>query len=198
MALLSRGDLVFSDETRGGSDITRYLIGLGHRDIWFVGNTRLPWFARCFAGFNQEMDEAGLAPRHISIDSENDGEVGYIGTKSLIARGEPVTAIFAGNDSTAHGVYKALRDCGLSIPEDISVVGCDDTVGDWLYPGLTSIREFPEHLGKQMVELILSRIAKPGLEPRLVTIPTELIKRDSCLPILGTSKVAPEKTLQVD
>jgi DNA-binding LacI/PurR family transcriptional regulator len=78
------------------------------------------------------------------------------------------------------------------------VVGCDDTVGDWLYPGLTSIREFPEHLGKQMVELILSRIAKPGLEPRLVTIPTELIKRDSCLPILGTSKVAPEKTLQVD
>ena len=40
--------------------MTRYLIGLGHRDIWFVGNTRLPWFARCFAGYGQAMDDAGL------------------------------------------------------------------------------------------------------------------------------------------
>jgi DNA-binding LacI/PurR family transcriptional regulator len=175
-----KGDLIFSDDTGGARDMTRYLISLGHRDIAFVGNTRLPWFARCFAGYLRAMEEAGLPPRQSSIDSEDDSEVGYLGTKSLLARREPITAIFAGNDSTAHGVYKGLRDCGLRIPDDISVAGCDDTVGEWLYPGLSTIREFPEHLGKQMVELILQRIANPAIEPRHITVPTELIKRDSC------------------
>jgi DNA-binding LacI/PurR family transcriptional regulator len=160
--------------------MTRYLLGLGHRHIGFVGNTRLPWFARCFAGYRRAMDEAGVAPVHSSIDSEDDTEIGYLGTKSLLARGEPLTAIFAGNDQTAHGVYKAIRDSGLRIPDDISVAGCDDTVGAWLYPGLTTIREFPEQLGKQMVEMILNRIAKPDQAPQRITIPTELIKRDSC------------------
>jgi DNA-binding LacI/PurR family transcriptional regulator len=193
-----KGDLVFSDETRGGGDMTRYLIGLGHRDIWFVGNTRLPWFARCFAGYGQAMEEAGLPPRYLSVDSEDDAEVGYLATKSLVARGERATAIFAGNDATAHGVYKGLRDCGLRIPDDMSVAGCDDTVGEWLYPGLTTIREFPEHLGKQMVELILSRIAKPGLESRQVTVPTELIKRESCRPIAATGHAAAKRVLRAD
>jgi DNA-binding LacI/PurR family transcriptional regulator len=67
----------------------------------------------------------------------------------------------------------------LRIPEDVSVVGCDDTVGSWLFPTLTTLREFPEQLGKQMVELLLNRIANPELEPQQVTVPTEIIKRDS-------------------
>ena len=125
------------------------------------------------------MEAAGLAPRQSTIDSENEAEIGYLGTRSLLARGEPVTAIFAGNDETAHGVYKGLRDSGLRIPEDVSVVGCDDTVGSWLFPTLTTLREFPEQLGKQMVELLLNRIANPGLGPQQVTVPTEVIKRDS-------------------
>jgi DNA-binding LacI/PurR family transcriptional regulator len=193
---LSKGDLVFSDETRGASDMTRYLLGLGHREIWFVGNTRLPWFARCFAGYSQEMEDAGLPAQHLSVDSEDDAEVGYIASKSLVARGERVTAIFAGNDATAHGVYKGLRDCGLRIPDDVSVAGCDDTVGEWLYPSLTTIREFPEQLGKQMAELLLSRLANPALEFRQITVPTELIKRDSCQPLAITANASPEKMLQ--
>jgi DNA-binding LacI/PurR family transcriptional regulator len=192
----AKGDTIYADDTRGAVDMTRYLISLGHCDIYFLGNIRLPWFARCYAGYTRAMNEAGLAPRHSTIDSEEDSEVGYLGTKSLLARGEPVSAIFAGNDSTAHGVYKGLRDTGLIIPDDISVVGCDDTVGQWLYPGLTTIREFPEQLGKQMVELILKRIANPGLQPQRVTVPTELIKRDSCRRISATGDMAPEKALQ--
>lgn len=173
-------DVVFSDDIQGGRDMTRYLISLGHRDIWFVGNLRLPWFARCFEGFRRAMEEAGLAPRHSTVDSEDETDIGYLGTKSLLARGEPVSAIFAGNDSTAHGVYKGLRDSGLDIPGDISVVGCDDTVGSWLYPPLTTIREFPEQLGKEMIELLVNRIADPSQERQQVILPTELIKRDSC------------------
>jgi DNA-binding LacI/PurR family transcriptional regulator len=175
-------DAVFSDDIQGSADITRYLIGLGHRRISFVGNIRLPWFARCFTGYQRAMEESGLKSTHSSIDSEDDAEIGYLGTKSLLARGEPVTAILAGNDTTAHGVYKALRDSGLEIPDDVSVAGCDDTVGMWLYPRLTTIREFPEQLGKQMVELILNRIANPAQAPQRITLPTELIKRDSCRP----------------
>lgn len=173
-------DVVFSDEIQGAHDMTRYLIGLGHRHIGFVGNIRLPWFARCFAGYRRAMEEANLDPAHSSIDSEDDTEIGYLGAKSLLAREEPFTAIFAGNDQTAHGVYKALRDSGLRIPEDISVAGCDDTSGAWLYPSLTTIREFPEQLGKQMVEIIFNRIANPHQSSQRVTIPTEFIKRDSC------------------
>lgn len=173
-------DLIFADDIQGGMDMTRYLISIGHSDIWFVGNLRFPWFARCFAGYNNAMDEAGLEAHSITMDSEDDAEVGYLGTKSLLARGERVTAIFAGNDSTAHGVYRALRDSGLRIPEDVSVVGCDDTIGAWLYPGLTTLREFPEQLGKQMVDLVLNRITNLGTEPQRVVIPTEIIKRESC------------------
>jgi DNA-binding LacI/PurR family transcriptional regulator len=180
---LKNSDVVFADDIQGGEDATRYLIGLGHRNIGFVGNTRLPWFARCYEGYRRAMDEAGLEPRESSTDSVDDTESGYLGTKSLLARDESVTAILAGNDPTAHGVYKALRDRGLSIPDDISVAGCDDTVGTWLYPALTTTREFPEQLGKQLVESVLNRIAKPDQDPQCVTIPTEFIKRDSCGPI---------------
>lgn len=192
----AKGDLIFADDTRGAADMTRYLLSLGHKHIWFVGNTRLPWFARCFAGYSRVMEEAGLAVKHSSIDSEDDSEVGYLGTKSLLSRGEAVTAIFAGNDSTAHGVYKALRDSGLRVPDDISVAGCDDTVGEWLFPSLTTIREFPEHLGRQMVELILRRISNPSMEPQVMTLPTELIKRDSCRRITPTQDGAADRASQ--
>jgi len=87
-------------------------------------------------------------------------------------------------------VYKALRDSGLRIPEDVSVCGCNDTVGSWGHPPLTTIREFPEQLGKQLAEVVLNRIASPSLEPQRVTVPTELIKRDSCRPILVVPDLA--------
>lgn len=189
-------DAIFSDESQGSYDMTAYLIGLGHRHIGFVGNTRLPWFARRFSGYRKAMEEAGLTPAHSSIDSEDDTEVGYLGTKSLLVGNKPLTAIVAGNDQTAHGVYKALRNSGLRIPADISVVGYDDTVGLWLHPGLTTIHEFPEQLGKQMVEMILNRIAKPGEPPQRVTLPTEFIKRDSCRPVTISQETTLEQPLQ--
>jgi DNA-binding LacI/PurR family transcriptional regulator len=189
-------DVLFSDDVQGSQHATRYLISLGHRHIWFVGNISLPWFARCYDGYQRAMEEAGLMPRQSSIDSESEAEIGYLGTKSLLAKGEPVTAIVAGNDPTAHGVYKGLRDSGLNIPDDVSVVGCDDTVGPWLYPALTTIREFPEQLGKQMVELLLNRIANPDQEPQRIIVPTELIKHDSCRALPATEEIPAAAALQ--
>ena len=190
-------DVVFSDDIQGAYDITRHLIALGHRHICFVGNTQLPWFSRCHVGYAKAMEDAGLKARRSVIQSENDGEIGYLGTKALLASQEPVTAIFAGNDPSAHGVYKALRDSGLRIPDDISVAGCNDTVGGWLYPGLTTIREFPEQLGKSMVELLLKRISDPRGAPQAITIPTELIKRDSCRAISQPVESAPQRIGQL-
>lgn len=178
-----KNDVVFSGETRGGEEMTRYLVGLGHQHIWFVGNTRLPWFARYYEGYQRCMEEVQLQPRLSSIDSSDEMEIGYLGTKYLLSTGEPVTAIFAGNDATACGVYKGLRERGLRIPEDISVAGCNDTVGASLNPGLTTIREFPEQVGRHMAELLLERIANPDIAPRRLTMPTEFVKRDSCSPL---------------
>ena len=175
-----KNDVVFSGETKGGQEMTRYIISLGHQHIWFVGNTRLPWFARYHEDYRRCMKEAGLTPRLSSIDSSDEMEIGYLGTKYLLSSGDPVTAIFAGNDATACGVYKGLREQGLRIPEDISMAGCNDTVGGQLYPSLTTIREFPEQVGRHMAELLLERVANPDIEPRRLTMPTEFIKRDSC------------------
>src|ERR1017187_7960721 len=64
-------DMVFSDDIQGGQDAVRYLIRLGHQHIWFVGNTRLPWFARCYEGYKRAMSEAGYTTRCSSIDSQD-------------------------------------------------------------------------------------------------------------------------------
>src|SRR5258708_10967698 len=71
-------DVVFSDVGGGGLDITRLLISLGHRHICFVGNIRLPWFARCYEGYCRVMEEAPLRINVSSIDSEDEIDIGYL------------------------------------------------------------------------------------------------------------------------
>lgn len=188
-------DAVYSDDIRGAYEMTRYLQGLQHRHIWFVGNTNEPWCLRCLEGYKLAMKEADLPVRASTVESDNAAEVGYLGAKSLLARGEPVTAILGSTDETAEGIYKALNERGLAIPGDVSVAGCNDTFGSRLAPPLTSIREFPEHLGRRMVELLLSRIEQPDLAPQQITIPTELMKRDSCA--VCAADGAPQNNLSV-
>jgi LacI family transcriptional regulator, galactose operon repressor len=173
-------DTVYCDDILGAFDVTRYLQSLGHRDIWFVGNCRLPWFARTYEGYRRAMEQAGLPVRHSEIHAEDPQDVGYVGARSLFTRGESVSAIFAAHDEAAQGVYRAARDCGLRIPEDLSVVGCNDSYAAVLHPPLTTIRAFHTQMGARMVDFVLNRIAHPDLPPQQATIPTELIKRESC------------------
>jgi DNA-binding LacI/PurR family transcriptional regulator len=171
---------VCTDDVQGAFDITRYLQSLGHTDIWFVGNVGLPWFARCYSGYRRAMESAGTGPRLSGFASSDDRETGYLGTKSILSRGEPVTAIFAGTDTTTQGVYAALADCNLRIPQDMSVVGCNDTSGGLLSPPLTTIREFPEQLGRQLAELALGQVCRTVSAPQQIAIPTQVVKRQSC------------------
>jgi DNA-binding LacI/PurR family transcriptional regulator len=171
-------DCVFTDDVRGSMEITRYLIAQGHKNIAYIGNRRLPWFARCADGYSRAMQEADLEPRFSEIRSE-DRELGYLAIKALLAGGQRPTAVFAGTDQAASGVYQALQESGIRIPDDISVAGFNDTIGEVLHPGLTTVREFPKELGGHLAEFALRRIQEPDLPPQQLVMPTELIRRES-------------------
>jgi DNA-binding LacI/PurR family transcriptional regulator len=183
---------VYFDDIEGAYEVTRYLLSLGHQHIWYVGNCRMPWFARRYEGYRRAMAEAGLPALLNDFDAANAEEVGYLATKSIIKSGEPVTAVFAGEDAAARGTYKAIQESGLRIPHEISVVGFNDTPeAAALNPPLTSVKVFTEQAGKQMAELVLKKIGEPELGPEAVTIPTQLVKRESCR-LLVQAETAPK------
>jgi len=190
-------DCVSTDDVRGAAEVTQHLISKGHRSIWFIGNRRLPWFARCAQGYGQTMKVAGLEPHFSEIRSE-DRELGYLAVKSLLASGERPTALFAGNDQAASGVYQALQESGIRIPDDISVAGFNDTLGDLLHPGLTTAREFPKELGSHLAEFTLRRIQEPNIPPQQLTIPTELVKRESVRRIETTISIPARTQIHAD
>jgi DNA-binding LacI/PurR family transcriptional regulator len=171
-------DCVFTDDVRGSTEITRYLIAEGHKEIWYIGNRRLPWFARCADGYVQAMTESDLQPHFSEISSE-DRELGYLSVKVLLASGQRPTALFVGTDQAASGVYQALQESGIRIPDDVSVAGFNDTIGEVLHPGLTTVREFPKELGEHLAEFTLRRIQQPDVAPQQLLMPTELIRRES-------------------
>ena len=186
----SEYDCVYSDDIQGAFDLTNQLIGDGHRHIWFIGDTDLPWFAHCSQGYRQAMEQSGLPARFSEIHSD-DLQLGYLTMRSILSRREPVTAVFAASDQIARGVYEALRHSGVGIPREISVAGFNDTEGSLMHPTLTSVREFPEELGKHLAEFVLRRMKEPGRKPQQLVIPTRVVVRDSTsvCPIAGPSEL---------
>jgi LacI family transcriptional regulator, galactose operon repressor len=178
-------DCVTSDDVRGASEITQHLISQGHRSIYFVGDQRLPWYARCAEGYRRTMQEAALEPSYSEIHS-GDRELGYLAAKSLLVNRRRPTAIFAGNDQAAAGVYGALQESGVRIPDDISVAGFNDTIGSVLHPALTTAREFSKEQGRHLAAFVLHRIQEPDQPSQQVVIPTELIRRDSVRSIVAS------------
>lgn len=174
-------DGVRFDGVEGAFEVTTYLLALGHRSIWHLTDSRYPWFAETTEGYRRAMEQAGLEPLICEMRAE-EREVGYLGTKSIFARREPVTAIFAGSDQIAQGVYRALAEQGRRVPADISVAGCNDTEGSILTPALTTVRFFLEEMGAHLVELVLNRIEDGRIPPQHTCIPMRLVRRDSCGP----------------
>jgi DNA-binding LacI/PurR family transcriptional regulator len=185
-----RYDVVWVDDITGAYEMTRYLQSLGHEHIWYVANTKLTWFARRHEGYCRAMQEMGLKPLVRSLDSDKEHEVGFLTTKYILRQGGPVQAIFCGSDAICHGVYAALRDAGLRVPEDISVAGFNDTPeATMLHPPVASVRVFPEHVGRSLAEMVIGRIVAPKLPPQEQMILTQVVKRESCRPPLGTETV---------
>jgi DNA-binding LacI/PurR family transcriptional regulator len=180
-------DVVWSDDVQGAFEMTRYLQALRHTDIWFVGSRKLPWFQRRFNGYASAMAEAGLETHISEFDASAVDEMGYLGTKAILGGNQTVTAIFAAGDLVAEGVYRALRDRGVSVPDEISVVGFNDIEAAVMHPPLTTVRQFPEQVGRRLAEMIVNRVNCPDLPPQQATIPTQLIKRESCRPVRATA-----------
>jgi len=178
-------DVTWFDDVQGAYEMTQYLLSLGQRDIWYIGNSRFPWFARRHEGYRRAMVEAGLAPRFSAVDAEKDPELGYLAAKSILNRREPVTAMLAGGDFTALGVYRALRDARCRTPQDVSVVGFNDIEAAMMDPPLTTVQVFIEQVGHQLAQMLVSRMAQPDLPPQQRTVPTQLVKRESCQPFLS-------------
>ncbi len=179
---------VYFDDIEGAHEATRYLLSLGHRDIWYIGNFQMPWFKSRHEGYRRAMEEAGLPPRVNEFDSGEGEDLGYLATKSILKSGDPITALFAGDDAAARGAYQAIHESGLRIPEDISVVGFNDTEAASLRPPLTSVRVFTEQVGRGLAALAVERLNQPDLAAETITIPTQLVKRESCREIQTLSK----------
>lgn len=172
----------------GGLTATRHLIALGHRRIGVIGGPEWILCSRArLDGYRAAMDEAGVPidPSLISHGAFHVDE-GIERGRALLARPDRPTAIFAGNDLQALGVYQAARELRLHIPEDVSVVGFDDLpVGRWVGPPLTTIRQPLIEMAVTAAELALSmaRGEKP-VQPR-VELTTELVVRESTAPPPG-------------
>lgn len=171
--------VVYSDQAGGAREMTQYLQSLGHRDIWYIGTPGWPWMRRSAEGYLQAMESAGLKPR-IHWALTDGSESGYLGTKSLVSQGEAISAILLGSDKAAEGTYRALRDLNLRIPVDVSVCAVSDACDLALHPALTVVRQFPEVVGHSLAEMVLDRAINAGGTPQHRTIPTQIVRRDSC------------------
>ena len=167
----------------GGFIATRYLISLGHRRIAYIGKTALARDAiERIAGYRAALDEANLPLDAQLVCAGNFTEVdGYAATKTLLELSEPPTAIFAGNDRQAAGVYRALHEAGMAVPGDMSVIGFDNLpYTEMMNPPLTTVHAPRLELGRTAATMLLQLINREALEMTRVVLPTEFIKRQSC------------------
>jgi LacI family transcriptional regulator len=99
----------------------------------------------------------------------------------LLSRDLPIDAVFAGNDEMAQGALLAMNQAGVRVPDDVALVGFDDTpTAQELSPQLTTVRQPVYERGAQAAELLLDLIEGVVTEPRHVLLPTQLIVRQSC------------------
>ncbi len=166
----------------GGLAATRHLLALGHRRIGVIGGPESVLCSRArLDGYRAAMDEAGV-PVDPGLIRHGNFHVreGISHGRALLSLPDPPTAIFAGNDLQALGVYQAARGARLHIPEDLSVVGFDDLpVARWVGPPLTTVRQPLVQMAMAGARLAL-RLAR-GEQPSQtrVELATELVVRDS-------------------
>jgi LacI family transcriptional regulator len=182
-----RVDAVLVDNEGGGFEATRCLIRLGHARIGLIdGPTSLMTGRQRLEGYRRAHVEAGLATDADMIELVSfKGQYGYDATKKLMSRPAPPTAIFAANNVLGEGAFFAIKDLGLSIPEDVSLVMFDDV--PWcrlVVPPVTAVKQPAFDVGYQGMDILGRRLGeqrdKTKMETRRLVLPTELLIRGSC------------------
>ncbi len=175
---------------QGGYDGTRYLIELGHRRIGFItGDMTIGCARDRLAGYEQALKDAQI-PIDPALIREGDfmQPQGFRCANELLGLEEPPTAIFASNDVSAFGVMEAVRNHGLRIPDDISILGFDDIPqAAQVYPSLTTVRQPLAEMGRAAAQLLFRYINEPDAAIQRIELPTQLIVRRSCQPLALSS-----------
>jgi len=150
--------LVYHDDFYGIAQITNYLIELGHRKIAYLGNSRAERTTRGrLNSFIQEMNAAKfpIPDEYIYQCPNGRPEGGEVGAKHCVDLVDPPTAIICFNDMMAIGVLKVLRQAGLQVPRDCSVVGFDDIpIAAYTYPSLTTLEQPKYQLGYEAAQMM--------------------------------------------
>ena len=139
-----------------------------------AGSDRLEGYRRALKANGHEIDRTLIAEGNFSENS------GYRAMKQLLATSRP-DAVFAASDMMAAGAYKAIREEGYQIPEEIAVIGCDDvSIAAQLTPALTTIRQPIQNIGEQAVQVLINELQQTHTQPSHTIIQPELILRGSC------------------
>lgn len=186
----SQVDSVISDNFEGAKEAVDYLVSKGHTRIAFIGGptiqgnrptNKIYTIERRAAGYRTALLDAGLEVNYALYESSNlSADGGYQACQRLLEGKDKFTALFCANDATALGAMKALREAGLSIPEDVSVIGFDDIeMAQLIHPTLTTIRVNKEAMGAAAVKALIERVADPEAISSTTMLEIELIERES-------------------
>ncbi|GAA3747838.1 LacI family DNA-binding transcriptional regulator [Salinactinospora qingdaonensis] len=166
----------------GGLSATEHLIGLGHRRIAFVAGRPELWSSRArLDGYRAGLETAGLdVDGDLVVQGKFDYESGFRAGEHLFGLAQPPTAVFAASDQMGLGIYEALRQRGLRVPGDVSVVGFDDLPeASWSSPPLTTVRQPLAEMGRLAVRTMHRLMRYEDIESPRIELATELIVRDS-------------------
>lgn len=183
-----KGELVSSvcsDDHGGSYQATQYLIELGHTSIATITG---PKNEECtqdrFEGYRQKLLESGLnLEEDLIAMGDWTAASGGQAIRQFLASEVPYTAVFAQNDQMAVGAIRALRDAGLRVPQDISIIGYDDIpLASYIDPPLTTVHQPMDDFGRHGAQLLIDAVQNPEHEPKHVRLDTQIIKRKSCAP----------------
>lgn len=175
-------DCVQSAEVRGVRQAVDYLVELGHRDIVHIDGGRGAGAADRRRGYLAAMRRNGLAERARVIPGAHDEQAGMDAGRELLA-GRLPTAVLAGNDWAAMGLLHALGRAGVAVPEQVSVVGYDDSHLSHLSRiDLTTVRQDADRLAQHAVRLVVERLDNPDLAARSTVLEPKLVVRGTTGP----------------
>jgi len=171
------------DDECAGYDMARHLLALGHRRIGYIHGIEGHISAESrHAGFTRALREAGIEPDPgITARGNFTFRSGIECCERILAAGD-VTAIMCANDDMAAGALLTCHKHGFAIPEDLSVVGFDDTpVSDIVWPPLTTIHQPIKEVGRQAAAALIKRIevGAAAAEERYDFIPHRIVERES-------------------
>lgn len=174
---------VDSDNFDGARAAVEHLITRGRRSIATItGRLEVYGAQRRLDGYRAALAAAGLPPdERLIAPADFTEEGGARAMRELLARRPDLDAVFAASDVMAAGARQVLREADRRIPEDVALIGFDDSVvARHMHPALTSVRQPIEEMGRRMAELLLEEIAgRVGEERPSVVLPTQLVVRDS-------------------